>query len=89
MNPIKLIIMFALGFVSGQWVEYLDNRRKNRKSAKSKDCDMKHGKWIGVDYDTFYECSECKHLTDWKLYEYCPYCGARMDAEPDEPWQSE
>lgn len=40
---------------------------------------VKHGKWIGVDYDTYFECSECKHMTDWQLYKYCPYCGARMD----------
>lgn len=40
---------------------------------------IQHGKWIGVDYDTYFECSECKHMTDWQLYKYCPYCGARMD----------
>ena len=42
---------------------------------------VKHGKWIGVDYDTYFECSECKHMTDWQLYKYCPYCGARMDGD--------
>lgn len=42
---------------------------------------VKHGKWIGVDYDTYFECSECKNMTDWQLYKYCPYCGARMDGE--------
>ena len=40
---------------------------------------IQRGKWIGVDYDTYFECSECKHMTDWQLYKYCPYCGARMD----------
>lgn len=45
---------------------------------------VKHGKWIGVDYDTYFECSECKHMTDWQLYKYCPYCGARMDGEQNE-----
>lgn len=39
---------------------------------------IQHGKWIGVDYDTYFECSECKHMTDWQLYKYCPYCGAKM-----------
>ena len=39
---------------------------------------IKHGKWIGVDYDTYFECSECKPMTDWQLYKYCPYCGAKM-----------
>lgn len=44
---------------------------------------VKHGKWIGVDYDTYFECSECKHMTDWQNYKYCPYCGARMDGDTD------
>lgn len=45
---------------------------------------VKRGKWIGVDYDTYFECSECKHMTDWQLYKYCPYCGARMDGEQND-----
>lgn len=44
---------------------------------------IQHGKWIGVDYDTYFECSECKHMTDWQLYKYCPYCGARMNVIKD------
>lgn len=44
---------------------------------------VKRGKWIGVDYDTYFECSECKHMTDWQLYKYCPYCGARMMKDGD------
>jgi NADH pyrophosphatase NudC (nudix superfamily) len=44
---------------------------------------VKHGRWIGVDYDTYFECSECKHMTDWQLYKYCPYCGARMIKDGD------
>lgn len=44
---------------------------------------VKRGKWIGVDYDTYFECSECKHMTDWQLYKYCPYCGARMIKDGD------
>lgn len=39
---------------------------------------VKRGKWEGVDYDTFFKCSECGHMTDWQRYKYCPYCGARM-----------
>lgn len=45
---------------------------------------VKHGKWIGVDYDTYFECSECKHMTDWQNYKYCPYCGTRMDGEQND-----
>ena len=42
---------------------------------------VKRGQWIGVDYDTFFKCSECGHMTDWQRYKYCPYCGARMDGD--------
>lgn len=45
---------------------------------------VRHGHWIGVDYDTFFECSECKNMTDWQRYKYCPYCGARMDGEQND-----
>ena len=50
------------------------------KSVESEDVQpVKHGRWIGIDYDTYFECSECKHMTDWQHYNYCPYCGASMD----------
>lgn len=42
---------------------------------------VKRGKWEGVDYNTFFKCSECGHMTDWQRYKYCPYCGARMDGD--------
>lgn len=42
---------------------------------------VKRGKWEGVDYDTFFKCSECGHMTDWQRYKYCPYCGARMEGD--------
>ena len=44
---------------------------------------IRHGRWIGVDYDTYFECSECEHMTDWQNYKYCPYCGARMDGDTE------
>lgn len=62
---------------------------------------VKHGYWEEVtDYggwgDTHYRCSVCGeewYLEDGKPKDnnmnFCPRCGARMDAEPDEPWQSE
>lgn len=61
----------------------------------------KHGYWEEVpDYggwgDTHYRCSACGeewYLEDGKPKDnninFCPRCGAKMDAEPDEPWQSE
>ena len=62
---------------------------------------VKHGYWEEVtDYggwgDTHYRCSVCGeewYLEDGKPKDnnmnFCPQCGAKMDAEPDEPWQSE
>ena len=62
---------------------------------------VKHGYWEEVtDYggwgDTHYRCSVCGeewYLEDGKPKDnnmnFCPRCGAEMDAEPDEPWQSE
>ena len=62
---------------------------------------VKHGYWEEVtDYggwgDTHYRCSVCGeewYLEDGKPKDndmnFCPRCGAKMDAEPDEPWQSE
>lgn len=62
---------------------------------------VKHGYWEEVtDYggwgDTHYRCSVCGE--EWYLEDGtpkdnnmngCPRCLAKMDAEPDEPWQSE
>lgn len=60
---------------------------------------VKHGYWEEVtDYgdwgDTHYRCSVCGeewYLEDGKPKDnnmnFCPRCGAKMDAEPDEPWQ--
>lgn len=49
---------------------------------------QKIGRWIkihplGMDYEA-YMCSECK-TGDWSVtvgeYKFCPYCGAKMEAE--------
>lgn len=45
---------------------------------------IRHGRWIfdsGVDYCE--KCSECKALkpTHYFSDDYCPHCGAKMDAE--------
>lgn len=51
--------------------------------------EIKRGKWVStgdvLGY-TEYHCSECDNylfLVSWKdeLYNYCPYCGAKMDKE--------
>lgn len=57
---------------------------------------VKHGHWFFTEYD-FFDCSVCgnayfngcnstaeakKRLEKgYDLYEYCPYCGAKMDGE--------
>lgn len=46
---------------------------------------VRHGKWIGGD-----ECSACGHhgcasdIWNGCANQYCPNCGAKMDAEEDE-----
>lgn len=42
-----------------------------------------HGRWIDADFCGQYECSECgNNAVD--LYDYCPFCGAVMDAHGEE-----
>lgn len=48
---------------------------------------VKLGKWMYEDSDlgwTDYKCSECGNIIhtnvqDEDLYDFCPYCGAKMD----------
>lgn len=53
---------------------------------------VKHGRWVGTEFDgyadgypVFYEwaCSNCGCVfeDDEPTYNYCPNCGARMDAD--------
>lgn len=48
---------------------------------------VKHGKWIGQPPTKHWLCSKCNSITTtahycWNCYfEYCPYCGAKMDKE--------
>lgn len=41
-----------------------------------------HGRWVCVDTDNeqFFICNKCKRKEYWES-NYCPYCGAKMDAE--------
>lgn len=56
---------------------------------------VEHSRWIPMNDGTYNAyCENCGHERGSKAwnkadYKYCPNCGARMDAEPDEPWQSE
>lgn len=40
-----------------------------------------HGRWVSVEGGSFYEYSNCGHLTEYHLSNYCPNCGAKMDKE--------
>ena len=51
---------------------------------------LRHGEWIrdtDHHWDSKYKCSRCEYETDVDtcfgkpLYNYCPYCGAKMDGE--------
>lgn len=39
--------------------------------------EVKRGKWNMSNGD--YLCSACNHYSDRCYYDYCPYCGAKMD----------
>lgn len=48
---------------------------------------VRRGRWIHFNDDGIIFCSECKHEAYWdtdygqQLFDYCPYCGARMKQE--------
>lgn len=50
---------------------------------------VKRGKWLHFKDDSIKFCSECKHEAYWdtdygqQLFDYCPYCGARMDGDTE------
>lgn len=44
--------------------------------------EVRHGKWI-EDHE-FFKCSECGCLTDYRLSNFCPDCGAKMNGEVGE-----
>ena len=41
--------------------------------------EVRHGKWI-EDHE-FFKGSECGYLTDYRLSNFCPDCGAKMDGK--------
>lgn len=48
---------------------------------------VRRGKWLHLNSDSFISCSECEHEAYWdtdygqQLFDYCPYCGAKMEQE--------
>lgn len=95
--------IMGIKIISTNKSRYYNNKpsRDAVLSAKADVQPVKHGYWEEVtEYggwgDTHYRCSVCGeewYLEDGKPKDnnmnFCPRCGAKMDAEPDEPWQSE
>lgn len=49
---------------------------------------VRHGRWIDsapINIWRNYECSECKFEVSGGAPNYCPNCGAKMDAKDGEP----
>lgn len=46
--------------------------------------ERKHGHWL-TKKAWHVECSECHHVLEFicDVKNYCPYCGAKMDGEPE------
>ena len=45
---------------------------------------VRHGRWIDVrEYCGDYMCSNCQTLYSTNKFNYCPYCGAKMDGGTD------
>ena len=79
--------VFGMGMQCGT-----ENAINCTKEAPAADVvEVRHGEWLPVTYTHFgakrYECSVCRDDEFWeKRYieikeNYCPNCGARMDAE--------
>lgn len=96
----KAELIKKLCFETAEW--YYSPTIKTIKEFPATDVQpVKHGYWEEVTDnggwgDTHYRCSVCGE--EWYLEDgkpkgnnmnFCPRCGAKMDAEPDEPWQSE
>lgn len=60
---------------------------KTNRQIIENDVPAVHGRWIEGGYacgENEWECSEC-HETEWRTsisrFKYCPFCGARVDAD--------
>lgn len=52
--------------------------------GRTYDFEPKRGKWIYLDGLDAFECSVCGRQMVRNIFDYCPWCGARMDAERSE-----
>ena len=76
----------------GEIVRFIGDCRASVIYAPAADVvEVRHGEWLDAQYTYFgakrYECSQCRDDEFWeKRYieikeNYCPNCGAKMDAE--------
>lgn len=82
-------------------IKYIHNNGKNfciteanrcnfseiARMVKSEDVSpVVHGEWLCAETDDeqFFLCSVCNNKEYWES-NYCPNCGAKMDAEQEEP----
>lgn len=69
--------------VTPQWERVLNEQQTVEAQP------VRHGKWdyVTVVDEGFWRCSNCgtpsEALGARKLYKYCPFCGAKMDAEQE------
>lgn len=51
---------------------------------------VKRGRWFHINDEGIVYCSECNNEAYWdtdygqQLFDYCPYCGARMDGDTND-----
>lgn len=43
------------------------------------DIEVRHGRWIYLSGLDIFECSVCGRQMARNIFEYCPWCGAKMD----------
>lgn len=73
----RLIDADAFSELVGEPIEVFLNRLDLKLPPTIDAEPVRHGKWVIEDGHVC--CSECGEIS--KEYNYCPYCGARMDEE--------
>ena len=82
----------SVEYMSG-WNDAIHHIKANTPTVDAEP--VRHGKYIGTEFDgyadgcpVYYEwkCSECGCVFEEEepTYNYCPNCGAKMDAQEDE-----
>ena len=80
----------AYGTFSVERSMYLIAKQKIKNIAPADVVPVKHGKWMSVDADVIFSCSNCENevSTSWDydaadMFTYCPCCGAKMDLKEE------